>query len=199
MYVCSTPVCKAYPDTHACATIGEIGEEALLRMRDMYSHYQGEYNRKRKSLGKGMTLCWLSSAITTYPAHRCSSLLRAHLLIILLTTFYLLLLSPPFPLPRTYTHTHTHTHQTFHFSSQIASQSISHHLSFITLNPRLSLPNSLLLTSYRDADGTFLMMGVAELDNVCEALGLQLTEEDMEVRCVGLCRFLLCCVVWCGV
>ena len=98
-----------------------------------------------------------------------------------------------------HTHTHTHTHQTFHISSQIASQSISHHLSFITLNSQLSLPNSLLLTSYRDADGTFLMMGVAELDNVCEALGLQLTEEDMEVRCVGLCRFLLCCVVWCDV
>lgn len=33
----------------------------------------------------------------------------------------------------------------------------------------------------RDADGTFQMSGVAELDNVCEALGLELSEEEMEV------------------
>ena len=39
-----------------------------------------------------------------------------------------------------------------------------------------------LSLSLRDADGTFQMTGVAELDNVCEALGLELDEEDMEVR-----------------
>ena len=36
-------------------------------------------------------------------------------------------------------------------------------------------------TVIRDADGTFQMTGVAELDNVCEALGLELDEEEMEV------------------
>ena len=47
------------------------------------------------------------------------------------------------------------------------------------------------------------MMGVAELDNVCEALGLQLTEEDMEVRCILLyCALFECakkCLLLCPV
>jgi Mg2+/Co2+ transporter CorC len=33
----------------------------------------------------------------------------------------------------------------------------------------------------RNADGTFQMTGTAELDNVCEALGIEFQEEDMEV------------------
>ena len=45
----------------------------------------------------------------------------------------------------------------------------------------LSLTLTLRIFLFRDADGTFQMTGVAELDNVCEALGLELDEEEMEV------------------
>lgn len=50
----------------------------------------------------------------------------------------------------------------------------------------------------RDADGTFQMTGVAELDNVCEALGLELDEEAMEVRTLhhAVCPVRTGVVIW---
>lgn len=37
----------------------------------------------------------------------------------------------------------------------------------------------------RLSDGTFIMTGQAELDNVCEALGLEIEDEALEVRKEG--------------
>ena len=51
----------------------------------------------------------------------------------------------------------------------------------ICISVPLSLTLTLRIFLFRDADGTFQMTGVAELDNVCEALGLELDEEEMEV------------------
>jgi hypothetical protein len=71
-----------------------------------------------------------------------------------------------------------------------------------TTTPTPSFPfhlsYSFLTTHCRDADGTFQMTGVAELDNVCEALGLELSEEEMEVSAIVI----RCCdkvvgMMWC--
>ena len=74
------------------------------------------------------------------------------------------------------------------FLSLCVSLSLLIHLSLpLSLFPSIciSVPLTLTLTLriflFRDADGTFQMTGVAELDNVCEALGLELDEEEMEV------------------
>ena len=84
-------------------------------------------------------------------------------------------------------------------SSPLLSITHHHHSPPLLLLPFHShLSYSFLTTHCRDADGTFQMTGVAELDNVCEALGLELSEEEMEVSAIVI----RCCdkvvgMMWC--